>query len=322
MDKILCLVFNNVKDDEERFFMKKEEKVIFESVEHKPVLISEVLTMLNVVPGGTYLDVTFGSGGHTRAILNSSPDVKIISLDWDKKSLEITSPKFVEEFGDRFKPVWGNFAHLYKLSKEYNFPKFDGILADFGTSQHQIFNYDGFSFRSDSPLDMRMSKSHSFYTAADIVNTFSKDKLQNILWDLGEETFAKKIVEKILEYRTFKKITLASELSGIIIDAKGYRGKTHPATKTFQALRIFVNNELENITSFLSAASLMLKPKGKLLCISFHSLEDRIVKDFFKTKEDLLKLKQLSKKPITASEEEMKENPSSRSAKLRGAEIL
>jgi len=304
--------------------MKKEKKPIFETIEHKSVLVSQVLDMMQVIPGGIYLDVTFGAGGHSREILNAAKDVKLFALDWDKKSLELMASKFKEEFGDRFTATWGNFAHLYKIAKEHNFPKFDGILADFGTSQHQIFNYDGFSFRSDTPLDMRMSKSHSYYTASEVINTFTKDKLNNIFWELGEESQAKKITDKILEYRTYKKIELASELAKIIADAKGgvRSGKPHPATKVFQALRIFVNQELENINSFLAASLTLLKPDGKILCISFHSLEDRLVKNFFKEKEDLLQLKTLSKKPLAATDEEIKNNPSSRSAKLRGAKLI
>ena len=294
-----------------------------ETVQHKPVLVAEVLQLMQVKPEGVYLDVTFGGGGHARAILNASEKVKLIGFDWDKKSLALMTPSFVTEFGDKIQLLWGNFAHLYKLAKEHKLPKVDGILADFGTSQHQIFNYDGFSFNSKTPLDMRMSKSHSFVTAADVVNTFSKERLNEILFELGEETAARTIVDAILSYRTYHKILFAHQLAEIVSKAKGGgRGRTNPATKTFQALRMYVNHELENIRSFLATAPSLLAPKGKLLCISFHSLEDRLVKDFFREQEDLLKLKSLSKKPLKATAEEQKANPSSRSAKLRGAELL
>lgn len=303
-------------------------EVVTPDFQHKSVLVEEVLNLFNIDPNqpkdATYMDVTFGGGGHSRAILNANNKACVTGFDWDKKSLEIITPRFTEEFGDRVKLFWGNFAHLYKNAKKHNVGKVDGILADFGTSQHQIFNTDGMSFKSKSPLDMRMSKAHSFFTAADVVNTFKEDKLNKILFELGEESQARKITKAILEYRTKKKIEFADQLAKIVVDAKGgliIPGRTHPATKVFQALRIFVNHELDNIRSLLSAAINQLKPGGRLICISFHSLEDRLVKEFFKEKESLGIVKILTKKPVSGSKEEVAQNPSARSAKLRAIEL-
>ena len=295
-------------------------KTITGPIKHCPVLVQEVLQLMEIKPGETYLDVTFGGGGHARAILEAAADVKIIGLDWDKKSLASMTEVFTKDFGDRVKLIWGNFAHLYRLASAHKLPKVNGILADFGTSQHQIFNYDGFSFAKKTPLDMRMSQSHSFYTAADVVNTFPKERLLDIFFTLGEEPSSRIITEEILAYRTYHKILFADQLAEIIMKAKGGgRGKIHPATKVFQALRMFVNREIENIQSFLAFAPSLLAKDGRLLCISFHSLEDRLVKDFFRTQATNGAMTLLTKKPIMASEAEVKLNPSARSAKLRGA---
>lgn len=304
--------------------MKKNENSLVETIQHKPVLISEVLSFLNIKPYGLYLDVTFGSGGHSRAILESEPTAKVIGLDWDQRSLDIVAPIFEKEFGERIKLIWGNFAHIYKIVKKHNLTKFDGILADFGTSQHQIFNHEGFSFRSDSFLDMRMSKGHSLMTASEALNVLPEKDLCKILFEYGEESFAKKIAKRVVEIRSLSKIVTSDQLAKLVVDVKGYssKHKTHPATKTFQALRIFVNKELENIKSFLAAATSLLEPKGRFLCISFHSLEDRIVKEFCKEKESLGLLRSLTKKPVTATDLEMQDNLSSRSAKLRVAEKI
>jgi len=193
----------------------------------------------------------------------------------------------------------------------------DGILADFGTSQFQITERDGFSIKNDTPLDMRMSTGHFKVTAADIINYAVEEELCEIFWDYGQERFAKQIVRKILEERRKKKIKTTGQLAALIQKVVPRKEKIHPATRVFQALRIFVNRELENITAFLPAAFAALKPGGRLVCISFHSLEDRIVKQFFREQVATLKAIEVSKKAIMASEQEVSENRSSRSAKLR-----
>lgn len=289
---------------------------------HKSVLVNEVLTALHIKPGGLYVDVTFGGGGHTRAILQAEPTSHVIALDWDKIAIETNAPALVEEFGDRLNVVWGNFSQLYKILKKEHIDKVDGILADFGTSQYQIHQKAGFSFQSDTPLDMRMSPAHQPKTAADIVNNATEKELLDILFTYGEEPQAKKIVRAIISARTTTPITTTNQLTQIIesvipaVAFKHTRG-IHPATKTYQALRIVVNHELENMHSFLQASTGALKPGGRLACISFHSLEDRIVKNYFR--DHAHQLETITKKPITASEEELAQNPSSRSAKLRVA---
>ncbi len=292
---------------------------------HKSVLVSEVLQFLDPKPGKTYVDATLGCGGHTSAILDLEPTCKVIGIDWDQKSIEQNAPILKEKYGDRINILWGNFAHLYKLLKNEGIKNVDGILADFGTSQLQIHEREGLSFMTDTPLDMRMSKSHYHITAATILNTCTENELANILFEYAEERNAKKIARAIVTKRkteSFKTTRQLVELIESIIPRYTNKGKkhTHPATKTFQALRIAVNNELENIRSFLHASLPFLAPKGKLVCISFHSLEDRIVKNFFKEKESLLELKILTPKAITASNTELELNQSARSAKLRAAE--
>lgn len=173
--------------------------------QHKPVLMEEVLSGLALKPGGVYLDVTFGGGGHTTAILNQDPTVKVIALDWDLRAIERAQP-LVEEYKDRLTLVWGSFAHLYKLEKKYKFPQFNGILADFGTSQDQIHESDGFSFNNDTPLDMRMSLGHFKTTAAHVVNYAKAEELCEILWTYGEENRAKEIVRAIIDERQKLKI--------------------------------------------------------------------------------------------------------------------
>jgi 16S rRNA (cytosine1402-N4)-methyltransferase len=292
---------------------------------HKSVLVNEVLQYLNPKPGKTYIDVTLGCGGHTSAILDLEPTCNVIGIDWDQKSIDQNAPLLETKYGDRIKIIWGNFAHLYKLLKNEGIKNVDGILADFGTSQLQIQEREGLSFMKDSPLDMRMSKSHYHTTAATILNTCSENEIANILFEYAEEHNARKIARAIIAKRkteSFKTTSQLVKLIETIIPRYTNKGKkhTHPATKTFQALRIAVNNELENIKSFLHASLPFLAPNGKLVCISFHSLEDRIVKSFFKEKECLLELKILTPKAITASVDELALNQSARSAKLRVAE--
>jgi 16S rRNA (cytosine1402-N4)-methyltransferase len=287
---------------------------------HISVLTKEVLTYLDPQPDKLYIDATFGGGGHTRAILEREPEARVVAIDWDQNALELRGAQLQEEFPDRLQLVWGNFANLYKLLKENDIDQVAGILADIGTSQYQITERAGFSFLKDTPLDMRMSPAHQKVTAAEIINKASEEKLRQIFWQLGEESQAKKIVQAITDARRKNTIATTGQLASIIervIPAGGKR--THPATKVFQALRIYINHELDNLQAFLPAAVRALVPEGRLVVISFHSLEDRIVKQYFNSAESAGELTILTPQPVSASDEEIIHNPSARSARLRAA---
>jgi 16S rRNA (cytosine1402-N4)-methyltransferase len=295
-----------------------EEKIY----KHTSVLTREVLTYLSPQPHKLYVDVTFGGGGHSRAILEAEPTCTVLALDLDTNAIEHNAAALEEQYPGRFRVVWGNFAHIYKILKKEKIKSVDGFLADFGTSQFQIHNLPGFSFQTDTPLDMRMSTAHEHATAAHIVNHSSEKELLYILQNYGEErrsrTIARAIVErrKIRYFRTTKDLIDCIESTmpgGKFVFTRG----VYPATQTFQALRIAVNHELVNIELFLKAAVPFLSPQGRIVCISFHSLEDRIVKNFFKEQMGVIDV--LTPKPVMAQDDELKVNPSSRSAKLRAA---
>ena len=291
---------------------------------HKTVLVNEVLEHLNPQPNKLYCDVTFGSGGHTKAILDNQPQCKVVALDWDATSIETYAPQLEQIYQDRLQIVWGNFSNLYRLLKKVGINKVDGILADFGTSQMHLKERAGFSFSRDTALDMRMSPAHQQLTAEQVVNKSSEEKLCELFWQLGQESHAKKIAQAILAARQKKRIMTTRELALIIekVVPRQRSSKIHPATKVFQALRMYVNQELNNIHGFLSSSMQVLKPGGLLLCISFHSLEDRVVKQFFKDRAEEGTLEILTKRVIVATPEEIAKNPSSRSAKLRVARFV
>lgn len=290
---------------------------------HLSVLVEEVLFYLNPQPGKTYLDVTFGAGGHTRKILEKEPNCTVIAVDWDSVALDTYGPPLQEEFGDRLILLWGNFSLLYRILKKAKINKVDGILADFGTSQMQIFDKAGFSFSKNTLLDMRMSAAHQKVTAQELVNTASESKLQEIFFEFGQERNARRITKAIIEKRKIEDISTTAQLANIVLSVVPRRkGMIHPATKVFQALRIAVNQELKNIQSFLAATIQVLKPGARVVCISFHSLEDRLVKTVFRQQAYDNHVKILTPKVVVASEQELQENPSSRSARLRVAERL
>lgn len=288
---------------------------------HKSVLVNEVVGYLDPQPGGTYIDATFGSGGHTRALLEKEPTCRVIGIDWDSNSLDRYAPLITETFGDRFMSLWGNFAHLYKLIKQTDVRQVDGILADFGTSQMQIAQQPGFSLYVDRPLDMRMSAAHHKTTAKELLNTASEDKLLQIFSELGEERYSRKIARAIVKERSKNRFETTKQLAAFIASIVPYARevKIHPATRIFQALRIYVNQELDNIRSFLKGAMPILVPGGRLVCISFHSLEDRLVKQFFMDEARAGRVEILTHKVVIPTEQEVAANPSSRSAKLRAA---
>jgi 16S rRNA (cytosine1402-N4)-methyltransferase len=292
------------------------------SPSHKSVMVPEVLHAISPAPGKLYVDATFGAGGHTRALLEHEPTCRVIAIDWDLTSIEAFGYPLQEEFKGRLQVIWGNFAQLTQLLKKAGAPSIDGILADFGTSQMQIFDRAGFSLYRDTPLDMRMSPAHQRVTAAELLRTASYQTLCEILWDFGDERRAKLIVTAIIQERKKRPITTTSQLTRIVESVLG--GKTyhriHPATKTFQALRVYINKELENIRSFLIAALRSLAPDGRMVCISFHSLEDRLVKHFFKDHEHTGQLEIVEPALVMPSARECEENPSARSARLRAAQ--
>jgi 16S rRNA (cytosine1402-N4)-methyltransferase len=292
-----------------------------ESAIHVPVLVKEVVFYMEPKPGGLYLDVTLGAGGHSRALLEAEPRCRIIGLDWDKVSIDSYGAELCQEYGDRCKLIWGNFAQLYAIAKRENIQGVDGIIADFGTSYMQLSERAGFSFNRDTPLDMRMSPAHQLVTAEHVVNTASEEKLKSIFLQFGQERHAVQIARALVDRRQRKKfrstLDLAKVVAGVVLAKDVQRRQIHPATKVFQALRIFVNHELDNIRALLAAAVPLLKPGGRIICISFHSLEDRLVKDFYRDQEARGMGRVVTKKVVVPSEEERKSNPSSRSSKLR-----
>lgn len=291
---------------------------------HIPVLMDEVLHFLQIKENELYVDVTLGGGGHTRAILTSNSTCKVIGFDWDLKVIETVGQQLQEEFPDRFFAVWGNFSKVDHYVRKAGFDKVDGILADFGTSQIQISNTEGLSVYKDTFLDMRLSSAHFKTTAYDVVNTFSQEALADIFYKYADERFGRKIAKAIVEQRKRGRIKTTFELAELVKSVvPQINRRIHPATKTFQALRIFVNKELENIESFLKNSVSVLNDGGRLVCISFHSLEDRIVKQFLKERNQKaypdVFFEILTKNVCFASDEELENNRSARSARLRAA---
>ena len=289
---------------------------------HKSVLVSEVLEYLNPQPGKVYLDATFGAGGHTKAILQKEPECRVIALDWDERAFELFGQELQEQYPDRLQFVWGNFALLHRLLKREGIDKVDGILADFGTSQIQIHDRPGFSVFKETELDMRMSPPHQKESAADVVNNASERTLADMFFAYGQERWSKQVARAIVQERKKKPITTTAQLVALVDKAIPVRGKIHKATRIFQALRIYINKELANIQSFLPAAVQALNPEGRLVCISFHSLEDRLVKQFFKDEEQKGILHILTPKIVVPTDKEIEQNASARSARLRAAQKI
>jgi len=269
-------------------------------------------------PDGVYFDCTLGGGGHSLYLLEKYPEIKIIGLDVDNNAIEEASKKLFK-FKDRIKILRENFCNIGTIAEKLGLKSVDGIFADLGVSSRQLDDESkGFSFRSanlDMRMDQRLEKS-----AEDIVNTFDSDSLSKIFKEFGEERFADKIARKIVEERKSGKIISGKTLAEIIEKAKRRDGAIHPATRVFQALRIYVNKELENLESFLNQLPDILNKGGRAVVISYHSLEDRIVKNIFRDKAKSGVFKLLTKKVITPGEEEIRRNSRSRSAKLRAAE--
>lgn len=281
---------------------------------HISVLLQEAIDALSVKPGGLYIDATAGGGGHTQEIVKRGG--KVLALDQDPDAVKVLQEKFGQE--KNVTVATGNFGNLSEIAKTNGFEKVDGILFDLGLSSYQIDSSGrGFSFRKDETLDMRMNKSGNL-TAKEIVNTWSDSALYDLFSKIGEEHFAQKIADKILEARAEKEIETGLELSKIVEKAVPVRGgPIHPATRIFQALRIAVNDELGNLKKGIDQAFDLLNVNGRMSVISFHSLEDRIVKLAFVGFERKHAVLILTKKPITPGILEVENNRRSRSAKLR-----
>lgn len=305
--------------------------------EHKPVLLRETIDYLNCRQKGIYIDGTMGRGGHTEAILKEiSEEGKLIAIDRDKQALEEVKKKFSSY--NNLKLIHGNFKNIPRILDQLQIDKVEGMVFDLGVSSPQIDNPErGFSYRHDGPLDMRMNRDQDL-SAADIVNNYSCKKISEIIKKYGEERWAARIAEFIVEYRSRKKITRTTQLVNIIknaIPAGARRSGGHPAKRTFQALRIATNNELNLLEEMIEGAVSRLKSGGRICIISFHSLEDRIVKHTFR---DLARdcicppdfpicvcehtpdLKIFKENPIRPGKEEINRNPRAKSAKLRVAE--
>lgn len=306
------------------------------SEHHTPVMLKESLDLLIVDRSGKYFDATLGFAGHTTEILKRlNPDGLLVASEVDKEAFEYCQNKFSDEL--RLNLYNFNFSLIDVIAKIESIDFFDGVLADLGVSSFQLDEPSaGFTFRTEAALDLRMDKTKNI-TAADIVNTFTEEDLANIFYEYGEEKNSRKIARSIVNHRLNKKIENTSDLVSIIetLVPQYYLRKT--LARVFQALRIYVNDELGNLKAFLENSVKVLKKNGRLVVITYHSLEDRIVKDFFKEKsvvalspkEDPLgiikkeaTLKIITKKPVTPSEDEVKNNYRARSAKLRAAERL
>ncbi len=292
---------------------------------HVPVLLKEVVDLLDPKPGEDYIDATLGGGGHTRAILaRIAPNGRVMGIDWDEDSLVRFKNEIDFEGKERVIMVQGNFSHIEEYVKEHSFEVVAGILFDLGWSSAQLGSVEGLSFREEEEvLDMRFMGGD--VSARDVVNAFEEEEIARIIYEYGEERYSRRIAKEIVESRKRGKIETVGDLVRIItrVTPRRYEGgRIHPATRTFQALRIYVNHELENLEQGLDAAIRIVKKGGRIVVISFHSLEDRIVKNFFRDKAKEDKVSILTKKPIQATWEEIRKNPRARSAKLRVAEII
>jgi len=290
---------------------------------HTAVLKKEVLEYLDPKQNENFVDCTIGEGGHSEDILGrNGPEGKVLGIDLDPQQI-VASQWLHVQFKDRIVLVNDSYANLKETAERKNFGPVAGILMDLGMSSAQLVRaHKGFSFQIDQGLDMRYNDEATYLTAEKIVNEWPEDKIAGILEDYGEEKFARKIAKNIVEQRKQGRIKTTFQLIEIIKDATPsvyWRGKIHYATRTFQALRIAVNDELESIKRVLPDAVSILSPEGRLAVISFHSLEDRIIKQFLANESKKGVLKILTKKPITASRDELGKNPRARSAKLRVA---
>lgn len=307
---------------------------------HTSVLLDESVSILAVGRGGTFVDATLGLGGHSETILKRSPDSRVIGIDQDTEAIALATERLAE-FGDRFSVIHSNYSEIRSVLRRAGIGKVDGVLADLGVSSMQLdSDTRGFSFRYDAPLDMRMDASSEAPTAADLLEELPEDELARIIYEYGEERASRKIARWIVERRgTEEAIRTTTQLAELVRRAvrQSPKDKTHPATRTFQALRIAVNLELESLEKFISDSIEILDTNGILAIISFHSLEDRIIKQAFQRHAGRCqcppriptcvcgaakRVEILTRKPVIPTDAEIKTNLRSRSAKLRACKKI
>lgn len=289
---------------------------------HRPVLLQEVIDGLNLKSGGVYIDGTLGGGGHTKAICQKAEGSSILAIDADGEAIE-RAENYLADSSCKIIFVQSANHLIDQIARKHEIEKVDGILLDLGMSSDQIdISGRGFSFQRDEPLQMNMKSElgEEDLTAWEIVNTWKEESIADILWGYGGERFSRRIAKAIVDARHHKKIETTFELVEIIKKAVPIfyqKRKTHPATKTFQALRITVNNEIENLKITLEKSFNLLNHNGRIAVVTFHSLEDKVVKNFFRDLKKNNKAKIITKKPITPSKGEIMDNPRARSSKLR-----
>jgi len=286
-------------------------------MQHIPVLLDEVIQFLNPKPGGRFIDATLGGGGHTRAILErTAPDGIVLGIDQDESALS-SAKAMLESFGSRVAFVHSNFRAVRTIAEESGFMECDGVLADLGISSMMVDDPTrGFSFMHEGPLDMRMDRTQRL-TAADLLNTYSEKEIADIIYTYGEERRSRPIARSIVRLRPLQRTT---DLVRAIerVSGRPRYGQIHPATRTFQALRIYVNDELKSLEEFLDSSMIVVRSGGRVVVITFHSLEDRIVKQQFRASR--VSGRVMTKKVVRPSDEEVRRNPRARSAKLRAWE--
>lgn len=307
---------------------------------HRPVLLFEAVKLLDPARGGLVVDATLGLGGHSEAILTASPETRVLGIDRDREAIRLASERLAR-FGTRFRAVHANFRDIKRVLTEADEREASGVLADLGVSSLQFDTPErGFSFRHDAPLDMRMDASGGEETAAELLERLPEEELARVIYEYGEERKSRRIARWIVERRERgEPVRTTGELATLVARAVGYkRGeRIHPATRTFQALRIAVNVELEGLDEFIETVVDLLQARGRLAVISFHSLEDRVVKRALRRLSGHCEcgrrvpvcacgarraVEVLTRRPVVPSEQELEENPRARSAKLRACSKL
>ena len=294
---------------------------------HIPVMLHEIIDYLDLKPGQIIVDATLGTGGHSQEILKRiTPGGRLIGIDRDEDSLAICRKRFIEYAGS-FELVQANFVDLDQVLEKLGIEKIDGIVFDLGISTYQLKDTErGFSFQQEGPLDMRMDKS-SYISAYDLVNNLNESEISHLLWSFGQERWHNRIAHLLVEERRNQPIATTSQLANLVMRAIPYRYRKsyyriHPATRTFQAVRIAVNRELEILESAVKKAVAILRKNAKICVISFHSLEDRVIKHTFRALKTEGLIDIITAKPLTPADSEVVANPSSRSSKLRVAERI
>ncbi|HQJ15618.1 MAG TPA: 16S rRNA (cytosine(1402)-N(4))-methyltransferase RsmH [Candidatus Omnitrophota bacterium] len=294
---------------------------------HTPVMLEEVLAYLDLRPGKVIVDATVGMGGHALEIVKRiAPTGRLIAIDRDKESLGLAQER-LKDYSGIVEFVYGNFSDIQEIVKRLNVSAIDGIVLDLGVSMFQLMQPDrGFSFTREGPLDMRLDR-NSYISAYDLVNNLNEDEISNLLWSFGQERWHNRIARRLVEERQKHPITTTAELSDIVMHAipprfRKFHYRIHPATRTFQAVRIAVNRELEALEQVLARTLPLLAPGGRICVIAFHSLEDRVVKWAFRKAAAAGTVRILTPKPLTPQEAQVRANPSSRSSKFRAAEKI